>query len=140
MTVIVPSRSLVTKASGPAGFEVQLASMSANKTFTQRRKDAKPARLQVAAFASLRLCVKISSLKLMLDTAPPATASTPQHHTTTAGVLDPTNPTGPSVFGNPLCASLGKHATTRARCATPPNAPASRNSPPETPTQNSALY
>src|ERR1044072_926768 len=94
MTVIVPSRSLVTKASGPDGFDVQLASMRANKkTLPQRRHGA-------ASFvAPLRHRVRNPSLKFMLDTVPPSRASTPRHHTTTAGASDPIGPTGPTAHG-----------------------------------------
>src|ERR1044072_1322594 len=109
MTVIVPSRSLVTKASGPDGFDVQLASMRANKRIlTQRRNGA------ASSVAPLRRRVRKPFL-LMLDTAPPSTASAPRHHTTTAGVVDQRDPTGPTVPYNPLCASPRRHATPRAR-------------------------
>src|SRR5215204_4569420 len=101
MTVIVPSRSLVTKASGPEGFEVQLASVKANKRMLpQRRNDTKPAGLPVEFFVSsvapLRRCVSI----FMSGTAPPSTASTLQHHTTASGAADPKDPTGPNVSYN----------------------------------------
>src|SRR5215213_4264934 len=115
MTVMVPSRSLVTKASGPEGFEVQLASVRAPKT-------------------------RSIFVLLMSGTAPFLMATTPQHRTTTANAADRKDPTDPSEPGNPPYASLQTRATTRARCATPPNVPAPHNSPRETPTRNNVLY
>src|SRR6185369_17791109 len=140
MTVMVPSRSLVTKASGPEGFEVQAVSVTARrKILPQRRKGAKPAGLQEPFFAPLRLCGKYS-LFLMLGTAPLATAATPPHHTTASDAEDRKDPTGPNAPDTLPVALLQTHATPPVRCATPLNVRAPRNSPPETPKQNSALY
>src|SRR5829696_2466227 len=72
ITVIVPSRSLVTNASGPAGRDVQLVSARRSKKeyLPQRHKGAEQAAKRrtlnflASSFAPLRLCGRIFFMEL----------------------------------------------------------------------------
>src|SRR5215211_1979966 len=142
MTVMVPSRSLVTYASGPEGLREQLATQrKSRRMLTQRRSCAtedaeKTSSISAAFVAPLRRC---GSIFFISDTASPSTATAHQHRTATADAPDRKGPTGPNVFDNPLSASPLPRAATPVQSATPPDAPGRHNYPPKTPSHNSAL-
>src|SRR6185503_12242801 len=102
---MVPSRSLVTKASGPDGLELQAVK---RRILTQRRNGAtteiKSLRFRTHfSVAPLRRCVSI--LLLISDTAPHALATTHRRRKAHADAPDRSNRSDPNVFDNLPCAS-----------------------------------
>src|SRR6185369_470287 len=138
ITVIVPSRSFVTKANGPAGLFVQFVSTSNRKqNSTQRRKGAKE--FHFSFFSPLRLC-EHTSPNFMTEIAPSSAATTHLHHKGVADAVDRKDQAGPSVCDNPPLASPRRYGVTRDQYSRPKAAQTPHIHQQETLRQNSDLY
>src|SRR6185503_14294090 len=112
ITVIVPSRSLVTNANGPTGLLVQ----AVNETRSN------------------------SARNFMMEIAPSSAATIPQHRKAVADAVGRKGQAGPSECDNLPHASPRKYEAMSDRYSTPIDARAPRTYLPETPRQNSDLH